>query len=234
MIKLHEFNTAWWGAPTGIVTDAAFFALPLPEQRAALQAYEFVEFRAPLDERHPHLGLRRAGFFWADTRLAFRLDLRPIAAPSSNLEVISAADSPFTLGPDDLAHFEHEPFIHLPGITADRLTERYARFARQVLAEHPGWCMRVSSGGVTQGWFFARPQPDGLLNLTLAALHRRATISGAHVYRAGTHAYGRRGARLGTADFSVLNTPVPNIYAALGARFLTPRGGWLWIRSGAA
>ncbi len=49
------------------------------------------------------------------------------------------------------------------------------------------------------------------------------------LYQEAFVAYAGRGHRLGNASFSVTNTPVHNIHATLGARFMPPGGNWLWI-----
>jgi hypothetical protein len=71
------------------------------------------------------------------------------------------------------------------------------------------------------------------LNLTLAAARRQARISGFLLYEKGLAAYAARGHRIGFASFSVMNTPVHNIYAKLGARFTPPTAIWLWVAGGA-
>ena len=41
MIRLHEFNTKWWGQPAGIIDDAGFFSLPAPARRQALEPFQW-------------------------------------------------------------------------------------------------------------------------------------------------------------------------------------------------
>jgi len=145
------------------------------------------------------------------------------------LDVTRASDEPFAIAAEDVAAFTHERFRHLPGITPERLAERFALWAREELAAAPEWCLRVTSGGATQGWFLSHKASDGL-HLELAMLHRDARISGVYLYRRALVAYAALGARVGLARFSVENTPVLNIYASLGAQFLPPIGIWLWTR----
>jgi hypothetical protein len=89
--------------------------------------------------------------------------------------------------------------------------------------------MQLSLNNRLQGWFLSRPGMQHSLNLALAMLSNTAEISGLLLYQQACVAYAGRGHRLGNASFSVTNTPVHNIYAALGARFMTPGGNWLWL-----
>ena len=57
-------------------------------------------------------------------------------------------------------------------------------------------------------------------------LHTDAKITGMHLYHKALLAYAERGHRLGGAGFSVYNTLVHNIYANLGARFLSTEDFW--------
>ena len=122
-----------------------------------------------------------------------------------------------------------------PGATPERVNARYALWAEELLREHPATCLRVLEGGEVQGWFLARvPETEGArgLELTLAMLRRGARISGHGLYQRALVALGERGHRTGSASFSITNTAVLGIYASLGARFLPPRGCWLWFPDG--
>jgi hypothetical protein len=230
VIRNHEFHSRWWGAPVGIIDDVAFLALPEEERRRQLRAFAWVELRAPLDAADPP-ALARAGFALIDTQIAFRLGLAHVSSGPSldTLEAESAAERPFSIGADDIAPFSHERFRHLPGITPQKLAGRFALWAEALIDASPEWCLHISSGGATQGWFLSANGDDGL-HLELAMLHREARVSGLYVYRKAITTYASRGARIGLARFSVENTPVMNIYASLGAQFLPPAGVWLWVR----
>lgn len=230
MINLHEFNTRWWGAPVGIVTDAQFFAQSPQTRLEQLSPYAWAEFSGTLPEAISPADLCRAGFFQADTQVQFRLDLRQVAAPQCSEEfTIEFADSTaFAVELDEMALFRHERFLHLPGATLERVAERYALWSADLLAANPTTCLRVVYKGTTQGWFLSRDL-GGKLNLTLAMLSRQASIPGATLYRAACHAFGQRGYRIGYASFSASNTPVHNIYSQMGARFLDPRHHWLFL-----
>jgi hypothetical protein len=220
MIAKHEFNSQWWGQPCGIVTDPALLAAPDRDER--LSEFAWVELRASLHEAPDPALLQAAGFRWADVQVGFRLGLRD--DPVACLEVVAATEVPA----DAMRPFEHERFAALQGATPARLADRYGRWAGDLIAAHPDWCVEVRHEGATQGWFLSRPERG--LNLALAMLHRDAVVSGADLYRAALAAYARRGARVGWAAFSVSNTGVHNIYAGLGARFTPPVGCWLWAR----
>jgi voltage-gated potassium channel Kch len=109
-----------------------------------------------------------------------------------------------------------------------RLAARYERWAAALLDESPDTCLRATlDDGRTVGWFLAAPR-GGSLELTLAALHRDASVSGARLYEACLAAFAARGHRLGHASFSAENTSVHNVYASLGARFVAPEHIWRW------
>jgi hypothetical protein len=230
MIRLHDFNTRWWGAPAGIVDDAHFFSLPSGEREKALAPYRWVEFKSGLAEAPPPPVLARAGFFLADTQIQFRIALKAGGGSSceEGLTVQFADEVPFEMRDEDLAPFEHERFQHLPNQTGARITARYAEWGRLLVQEHPETCVEILSGGAIQGWFLSCPAEKGL-NLTLAMAHQSARMSGFLLYERGLAAYAARGHRVGWASFSVTNTSVHNIYAKLGARFVAPLGIWLWV-----
>lgn len=230
MIRCHEINSRWWGAPAGIVDDAAFFTLPDGERERALAPYQWAEFKSGLAGAPPLSAIAQAGFFLADVQIAFRIALKEACGTScaEELAVHFADEAGFAYREEDLASFEHERYIHLPGHTPERLNARYASWGRQLIREHPETCLAVFSGGEVQGWFLSQPAAGGL-NLTLAAAHRNARVSGFLLYEKSLAAYAARGHHVGFASFSVMNTAVHNIYAKLGARFTAPTGVWLWI-----
>jgi hypothetical protein len=228
LIREHAFNSQWWGEPVGIVSDAALFALDHQDQRERLSAYAWVEFVSQGDTPSPE-DLARAGFIHVDTQINFRLDLLhlPSLPDFADVKIQAAADVPFTIGKDELAPFEHERFRHLPGASQARLKERYQLWANRLIAAHPQWCLRVMHGDKVQGWFLSE-RDDSAFYLTLAALHRDATISGMLLYHRALSAYAELGQRVGRARFSASNSAVHNIYARLGARFQSPAEYWLW------
>jgi hypothetical protein len=131
MIRIHEINTRWWGAPVGIVDDPAFFALARAEREQALAPYRWVEFKSGFAGAPPLSAIARAGFFLADTQIAFRIALKvPKESGASGCRAeltVRFADQPgFAYLEKDLASFEHERYIHLPGHTPERLNARYA------------------------------------------------------------------------------------------------------------
>jgi hypothetical protein len=230
LIHEHEANSAWWGERVGMLADAAFFSLSRSEQAVLLADFAWVEFKAPLNAAPPAHRLLGAGFAWVDAQIEFRIGLAHVASSPSldPLQVRFADREPFTIAACDLKPFEHERFLELPGITPEKLHERYARWARQLVAEQPGWCLEIVYQSRSQGWFLSRQAERGL-NLTLAMLHKDATISGMHLYQKALIAYAGRGQRVGWASFSVGNVSVHNIYSRLGAQFTPPMGCWLWL-----
>lgn len=228
MIRRHEFNSEWWGSDVGVVDEKAFFELPVEERARTLAPFAWAEYKGPLE---PDVCARAAavGFVLVDTQLAFRLGLGRVPSSESveRLAVRSADEHPFEVGADEVADFEHERFASLPGATQRRINARYALWSRQLVDADPAWCLQVLEGGDVQGWFLARKDGPGL-HLTLAMLRRDARVSGHSLYHRAVLEFARRGATVGGAEFSVTNTAVHNIYAALGARFLAPVGCWLW------
>lgn len=232
MIRNHDFHSQWWGEPVGVLDDLAFLSLPPAERERQLRAFAWVELRATLGDADP-LALAAAGFSQIDTQIPFRIGIgRVKGGPSlDTLDVISGIDETLTIPANELASFSSERFRHLPGITSERLAERFAMWAANAISSAPEWCLRIVSGGATQGWFLSHMGSDGL-RLDLAMLHRDARISGLYLYRRALLDYAARGARIGHARFSIENAPVLNIYASLGAQFLPPVGIWLWTREG--
>jgi hypothetical protein len=234
MIRRHEFNSVWWGSPVGIVDDDAFFDLGPTERAALLAPWAWVEHKAPAEAaRSARIAV--AGFVPVDVQLAFRIGLAPLrSSPSLERLDVVFADEPhavegaFSFDSARLADFAHERFEALPGIIPERTNERYALWARELAASAPATALAVREGSEVQGWFLSRPIDTGL-HLTLAMLARDARISGHSLYQRALLAYAARGHRLGMAEFSASNTAVHNIYAALGARFVSPTACWMWI-----
>ena len=233
MIQEHAINTAWYGDRVGVVTNPEFFSLDTASQATELAPYAWVEFSAPSDSAPQVFSLLRAGFAAVDVQVNFRIALGRVASTPSlePLDVCFADANPFSVRPVDVMAFEHERFQHLPDMTESKLNMRYVNWAEQWIAEYPEWCLQVVHQNKPQGWFLSQPTDRGL-NLTLSMLHRDATISGMHLYQRALIAYAQQGARIGWASFSINNTPVHNIYATLGARFLPPTTNWLWVRRG--
>lgn len=229
MIVEDEINSRWWGARVGRVTESSLFTCDPADRERLLAPFAWAEFRASLRAAPDPWALAAAGFAFADAQIAFRIRLPPpITSPSSaHLQVRFADDAPFDPAAHPVRAFAHERFHLLPGATEERVRARYLTWARQLVAEHPGWCIEVCDNGVPQGWFCCQTR-DGHLDLTLAALYHEASISGLHLYEASLAELGARGQRVGGASFSVTNHDVHGIYARLGARFTSVTGFWLW------
>lgn len=231
MIKRHDFNTQWWGDEVGIVTDPQFFAQSAAQRKNALERFSWVEFVQPVSKLPARTILADTGFFNVDTQIHFRLDtsnlrLSPCA---SALALEIASDSPFEIQDDELKLFPFERFYALPNATESKVSHRYALWGRKLIQQNPATCFRFLQNGEVQGWFLSHTE-SRVINLTLAMLSRKALISGYDLYSRALAEYATKGFRLGMASFSVRNTPVHNIYAKLGARFLEPRECWMWIR----
>lgn len=230
MIKVHEANSAWWGRPVGLVTEASFFALDAVTRASLLQPFEWVEYRDALSSAPPANVLQHAGFAWTDVQMNFRISLPNVPdSPSlARYECVTAAEEPFSVTAGDVKSFTHERFLQLPGATSEMLDARYVTWANELIARDPAWCLRLSLDGRTQGWFLAHAT-DTAVNLTLAMLATGAIASGQHLYQRCLRAYAARGGTVGQAAFSVRNTPVLNIYSSLFAKFTAPTGVWMWV-----
>lgn len=232
MIREHAFNTRWWGAPVGYVDDPAFFHLPLKQRRDLLSPYAWAESAlSPFDSAPHDRAMAAAGFFQFDTQITFRIGLRRVPESSSleDLAVQFADEQPFTLDPGSLAPFANERFLRIPGADQLRVNQRYALWGGDLLASSPETCLAVLHAGRVQGWFLSQRCEKGGVHLALATNAKDASISGMYVYQKALLAYASRGYTLGWASFSAANVAVHNIYAGLGARFLEPRGNWLWL-----
>jgi hypothetical protein len=232
VIRNHQFNSIWWGKPVGSITDAAFFEQPLGEQQEQLGRYDWVEFRQLYDKPPPVWSLAAAGFTHVDVQIRFKLGMHQVAESASlgSMDAVFAADDPFEISSEDIAHFEHERFLLLPGATVERVNARYVNWANALINDNPQWCMEIRVRGVPQGWFISQMEGSSL-NLTLAALRKDASISGMHLYNMAMVEYAKRGARIGFASYSATNTQVMAIYAKLGVRYLVPEGFWFWART---
>ncbi|HYB96119.1 MAG TPA: hypothetical protein VEC39_14190 [Vicinamibacterales bacterium] len=232
MIRLHEANSDWWGRPVGIVTSPEFFRADAAARTAALQPYDWAEFKTPLNDAPSSLELCACGFALADIQINFRIALPAVADTPSLARYQCVAAQPFAESPNVRA-FGYERFRLLPGVTTELLDARYAAWANALITAHPEWCLQLMLNGRTQGWFLAQPD-GGALRLTLGMLSADAVASGAHLYQAALREFATRGAKIGHAAFSASNTPVLNIYARLGAVFTPPTGVWLWVSPRAA
>jgi hypothetical protein len=237
MIREHQFNSAWWGGKVGIVDNPEFFSDSLGSNRAMLETFEWAEFRSPLSAELPLARIRDAGFVFVDTQVNFRIGLARLQSSgeasscAESLSLAPASSGSWQVDTSDWAIFGHERFRLLPGITLPRLNQRYARWATELVANSPESCFEIRSAAGPEGWYFGKPNSDGSIDLTLGVMRSDARISGYAAYEAVLGQFARLGYRVGQASFSIGNTPVHNIYARMGARFVNPAGVWLWVRS---
>jgi hypothetical protein len=231
VIRRHDFNSDWWGEEVGIIDDTAIFELGADARAAALKPFVWVEVVQPLSRLPARRRLAEAGFFYTDTQVRFRLDLKRVrASPSAAELAVERADlAPFGVAPEEMRPFLHERFYALPGADAARVTARYALWSAKLIHDHPRTCWRFLREGRVQGWFLARPE-GSTVNLALAMLSAEAVTSGYDVYARAATEFAGLGFSIGWATFSVGNTAVQNIYANLGARFVEPSEHWIWIR----
>jgi hypothetical protein len=230
MIQQNPYNTAWWGESVGELRDPSFFNLEPAAQKGLLNPFAWVEFRGPLASRPVIQKLSSAGFAMIDVQIPFRVPLSGSQKACLNDGIVcrSAEESPFQVLPEQVQDFEHERFLHIPGMTVDKLNHRYSRWTEQLIREHPSWCLSAVYEGKPQGWFLSQPSSRGL-HLALAMRAKGAEVSGLLLFREALRSYAERGMKVGFAAFSVENTPVLNIYSHLGAKFLAAEGSWLWL-----
>jgi hypothetical protein len=232
VIRQHDFNASWWGAPIGIVADPeALLGASPDEVQAACAPFEWVELRLLADAVVDHVALLKRGFFNVDTQIRFRVGLPRLRTTPSleRLQVRFAHEDPFEVEAADILPLGSERYSVLPGATEDRMRERYVLWSQLLLRESPEHCLQVHMDGAVQGHFLSRSQ-NGRLNLTLAMLHPEATVSGMLLFHKALLAYASRDERVGHASFRATNTAVLNIYSSLGARFLTPELFWFRLR----
>jgi hypothetical protein len=232
MIKEHALNTRWWGDAVGVVTNPDFFTLAPAGRSELLKPYAWVELSLGLSDSLQHArAIFETGFAQVDTQVTFRISIRrvPDSESLAALQTQFADESSFSMDGKMVADFRSERFLQIPGATQELVNQRYALWSSDLINASPDYCVQVLYDGRVQGWFLSRP--DEGVNLSLAMLSSEATVSGMYVYRKALRAYAERGHALGWASFSVSNTPVHNIYSNLGARFVSPKGNWLWIAS---
>lgn len=232
MIRIHDFNTQWWGKPVGVIDHLDWFSLPLQERNRQLNGFAWVEFSTRLAESRQALKeLHTAGFIQVDTQVDFKLNLKkvPDSVGLQELDVHFANEKPFEVNETLMADFTHERYSVLPEISQERVNQRFALWSKHLIEASPQTCFQITHNGAVQGWFLSQSHHQKGINLTLAMLSNCSTLSGMYIYQKALRAYADRGHSLGWASFSISNSPVHNIYAKLGAHFLPPRGNWLWL-----
>lgn len=229
MIAHHEINSRWWDGPVGTVIDPEFFNLPKRQQQLLLNSYDWVEFKAEYVPSARLLTYGKADFDCIDVQIEFRVPLgNGISNSERQMVVQAASENPFCIDPMSFSKFNHERFHAIPGVTDDQMRVRYATWARQILAEHPQYCLQVLYQGKVQGWFLSQ-LVGSRLQLTLAMVSTSPKISGTHLYSLALNYYGTLGHRVGVASFSIRNHEVHNIYANLGAKFTRRVACYLWV-----
>lgn len=226
-MKLHEFNSKWWGKPVGVGNVDDYCALEPEQRRAMVAEYDWIELRGQ-PTRQQVWCLSDDGFACVDQQVSFRVGLRARSSSptSAALAVITAKQEPPLFDLTKMALFERERFWLLPGVDEATLQQRFALWGRVLTEESPETCLAlVNAERRVQGWFLSRPDERGL-ELTLAMLSKDSEISGFHLYERGLAHYGASHA-MGWASFSGANTAVLNIYARLGASFVSTQQYWL-------
>jgi len=225
--KLHEFNTEWWGENVGIVDLDQLSKIDDVQAKSELSKFQWVEARTSESDSVDLERLRSLGFFQVDTQVHFRIRLSPIETTLSlsGLEVQFADEQPFNIVYDDILDFSADRFAKLPGCTAEKSKRRYALWSENLIKSQPEHALCILRDGQIQGYYLSQKTESGF-QLTLAMLSADSQITGMHLYHRALLAYKERGVRIGGASFSVNNLPVLNIYANLGARFISTERFW--------
>ena len=228
LIKVHDFNSSWYGKKVGIITDVEFFSLPQKEQDDLLSLYEWVEYRTLLGAKLPLHQIHRSGFFRAETNLRFRLNLKSLNPTDStdSLTIRTFEEENFRIDPTEIATFKQSHLYYLPGITTEMITELFSLFGNRIIDNQPDRCMQILLNGEVQGWFLSEKTESGL-NLTLGMAHKEAEIFGFVLFKKAFLTYAEWNEKIGYAAFSASNGAAHNIYSTLGARFVEPEGIWL-------
>ncbi len=229
MIKMHEFNTEWYGERVGLVTDMAFFHLERKKQKELLAPFSWVEFKSELEPGLPFAAITEAGFYQSDTQFPLKIALEPIEIlpGMEKLSVNFGHEKPFRIFAKEMRVFSRERFMTLSGMTPEKINRRYALWSNNMIEKQPEAAVRIIKDGKVQGWFISEIEGDNV-NFTLAMLAANGDISGRELYRMALWAYKKRGLKTGTSAFSSMNPAVMNIFSALGAKFLPALGCWFY------
>jgi hypothetical protein len=225
--RLHEFNTEWWGENVGIVDIGNLSKINDQQVITELSPYHWVEARTNDSNSVDLERMRSLGFFQVDTQVHFRIRLSAIEYSSSlkGLDVAFADEQPFKIVYDDILDFSADRFARLPGCTPEKNKQRYSLWSEHLMKSQPENTLCVLKDGEIQGYYLSQKNESGF-QLTLAMLSTDSQITGMHLYHRALLAYKERGIRIGGASFSVNNLPVLNIYANLGARFISTERFW--------
>jgi hypothetical protein len=232
VIGIHDFNSRWWGGPVGIIREADFFRRSAAECQRLLDPYDWVEFKAARGDLSIESLVAKYGFQFVDLQISYKAGLNktPTSGREISLDMVSAQTVEFNLHPDQLTEFSAERFSILPGITPERVCQRYVAWARYLSESHPELCFEVRQDDIPQGWIFGEPlDSPGGLGFTLVMTSKRCRVRGFDIYRVALREFAKMGFVFCQAAFSAFNMPAHNIHSMLGARFLDPTICWIWI-----
>jgi len=232
VISSHDFNSQWWGGPVGIIHDKDFFQQGMAECQRLLQPFDWVEFKASRGDVAIESAVALCGFQFVDLQVLYKAGLDKSATSQREvpLEMVNATVHEFDLHPSELTEFAAERFSVLPGVTPERICQRYVAWASTLLGKNPELCFEVRKDSIPQGWVFAeRTESPRAVNFTLVMTSNRSQVRGLEVYRAALQQFARMGFAFCQASFSAFNVPAHNIHALLGARFLDPVICWIWV-----
>lgn len=232
MISIHDFNSEWWGGPVGIIRDSAFFSLPKAERHRLLEPYDWVEFKATRGDVAIESAAALCGFQFVDLQIVYKAGLNKSLSSGRqiSLNLVSAESVELDLQPEQLTEFAAERFSILPGVTPERISQRYVAWARMLSKNNPRLCFEARQENTAQGWVFAEPTASpGGLNFTLVMTSKTSQVRGYDIYRTALQQFAKMGFTYCQASFSAFNVPAHNIHSMLGARFLDPMICWMWI-----
>ncbi len=227
MIAEHVFNSAWWGESVGITVDLADLMAPADAIERAGAPFAWVEARVPAPALpFGWLGPTN-GFQYVDTQLAYRANLRRLDPLPTDVALVTAAEHP--IDTSDFAPFSTERYARLPGIDADRLADRYARWADDLVAASPSTCASVFHRHALAGYVFGSVSGSKGA-FTLAVASRTTATPGLSIYLAASHLLRDAGATTMSSALSATNLAAINAHVALRCLFVSATTVWIRTR----
>ncbi len=224
MITEHAFNSRWWGAPVGITTSLDALTATSAQLEADARPFAWIEARVPNSQLPDGWLGPSNGFQFVDTQLAYRAGLRRLDALSPDVDIVTADRR--SIDTDDFAAFTAERYARLPGITPERLADRYARWARDLVEAAPHTCATVSHRGDVAGYVFGHV--DGAkASFTLAVGSASGHTPGLSIYLAAAHLLRGAGATTMSSALSATNVAAINAHVALHCLFVSATSVWI-------
>jgi len=227
VVRSHDFNADWLGLRFGIAVGPELVCCDAEELDRQTAQFDVVEVRCD-HAALPTVGpIATNGLVHVDTQLGYRLAIANVGTPPSGVEARPfPADRVVDAASFEFLPFAHERYARLAGVDAALLDARYRRWAGDLVAAHPSWCVEVRWRGTLSGYAFARPISDRHVNLDLVVGAPGGTLPGIGTYQAALALFGARGVQRVTAAFSAHNVAAVNVHAQLGCRITSATEVW--------